>query len=215
MSDTIKDTLELVGFDDDVTVTAQSVYDLTSRELHLYVYLIIRRRSGIMFPTLEQIAADLKRDDQSWSEPTVRRAMAGLVEKGYATRKRRLQQASVTTLYKVPSIQVTGDRNGKAIRSQVIRQDNTNQGENGQPTLARVFIDTLHPNLSQFDIEYLNDLDDTYSYEAVVAAIKEASTSKGADKRLLGVKYIGKICANSGKGKPGAVPANYREGWHE
>ncbi len=208
----IADLLELVGFDDDVTVTTQAIYDMTSRELHLYQYAIICKRKGSNFPTLEQIAQDLKRDDESWSEPTVKRAMNGLVSKGYAKRERRMKQASTTTLFKRPHSQITHD---PTVRSPMIRQDNNNQSDGQRPTLARIWTDNIHPNLSSFDIEYLNDLEDVYGYDTVIAKIKEASNTKGADKKLLGVKYVGKMCANNGYSKPSEVPANYREGWKE
>lgn len=210
MSD-INDRLELIGFDDDVTVTAQAIYDLTSRELHLYQYGILCKRKSDKFPTLDQIAKDLWRDDESWSEPTVKRTMNGLIAKGYAKRQRVMKQSSVTTFFKTPHSQITHD---PTVRSPMIRQDNNNHGES-RPSIARVFLDNLHPSISPFDEEYLRDLEEVYGYEVVVAKIKEASNTKGADKKLVGVKYIGKMCANNGKGKPSAIPANYREGWKE
>ncbi|HEV8525668.1 MAG TPA: hypothetical protein VGQ71_14330 [Terriglobales bacterium] len=90
----------------------------------------------------------------------------------------------------------------------------TRGGENGRPTIARVFTDNLHPNISPFDMMTLDELENAYGYDAVISAIKEASATKGADKRLVGVKYIQAICAGGGKKKNG-VPANYAEGWHE
>lgn len=207
----ILDRLELVGFDSDVIVASSAIYELTSRELRLYEFLILCYRGEDKFPSLFELTKCLNIEDEGWSEATIRRTMAGLVKKGYASRTRRMKQPSVTTLFKVPR-RVTGDT---TVGSQVIRQDNNIQDENGHPTIARIFTDTLHPNLSAFDMDFLKELEDVYGYESVVNAIKEASTSKGADKKLIGVKYLRAICANSGKPKKSGVPANYAENWHE
>src|SRR5690349_19373206 len=91
---------DLIGWDEDVTIRAKAVMELSSRALRLYQYFIIKQPSG--FPSQKQIAEALTISGETWSVPTVKRTIAELLTRGYIARSRRIKQVSVTQVFKVP-----------------------------------------------------------------------------------------------------------------
>lgn len=167
--------IELHGWDD-LHIPTQAMLDLTSREFKLYAYLIFRARNkGSAFPGVERIASDLTRDDDKWSESTVKRTLADLGKKSYIVRNRRLLRSSTTHVFKTPELckaflarQLTSD---PSVSSPVTPQsgherpdikttqlkENEGEGEEGQEPAgadsgdqAPSHIDSKHPAVQAY-----------------------------------------------------------------
>lgn len=124
----LQEQIELHGWTD-LHIPTQALFDLTGRELKVYAYFIFRARTkGSAFPGIQRMIDDLNTapEEESWSEPTVKRALSGLGRKKYILRNRRPTRSSITHVFKSPDLydafvnhQITGD---PTVRSQVIRQ---------------------------------------------------------------------------------------------
>lgn len=95
--------IELHGWTE-IILPTQAVFDLRSRALKVYCYLIFRERGkGRAWPGVKRMAEDLQTtENEEWSEPTVKRALRELVEKKYIYRQRRVGRSSITHVFKSP-----------------------------------------------------------------------------------------------------------------
>lgn len=96
--------IELHGWTE-IILPTQAVFDLGSRALKVYCYLVFReRKKGYAWPGIARMAEDLnKTEDEDWSEPTVKRALAELAQKKYIYRQRRIGKSSITHVFKSPN----------------------------------------------------------------------------------------------------------------
>jgi DnaD/phage-associated family protein len=97
-------TIKLFGFDNEIRLPSHVITNLSSRGLKLYAHLLDRRQNGPGdMPGIDELASVLSSEIESWSEPTVKRAMGELVLKRYAYRQRRFKETSITYVLKDPA----------------------------------------------------------------------------------------------------------------
>jgi hypothetical protein len=96
--------IELHGWDD-LHIHTRTMFALTSRAYKAYSYFLFRARDkGSAFPGITRMCEDLEKEcpDETWSEPTGKRAIAECVLKEYFYRERRPNQTSITHVFRTP-----------------------------------------------------------------------------------------------------------------
>jgi len=201
---------DLIGWDEDVTVRAKTVMELSSRALRLYQYFIVKQPTG--FPSQKQIAEALTIGEETWSVPTVKRTIAELLKKGYIARSRRIKQVSVTQVFKVPGTPhklthepIRGIIGEPTVGSQVSHTTTTTAVASPQkaekPTISVLYMQNVNPNLGSLQVETLLDGEKTFGYDVMRQAIKEAANSKSPDElRFITVNFVMTIAARIARG---------------
>jgi len=202
---------DLIGWDEDVTIRARAVMELSSRALRLYQYFIVKQPDG--FPSQKQIAEALTIGEETWSVPTVKRTLAELITKHYIARSRRIKQVSVTQVFKVPTADnkltgepIRGITCDPTVGSYMIHTTTSppmaSPPESERPTVSLLYMQNVNPNLGSLQIETLMDGEKTFGYEVMRQAIKEAANSKSADeRRFLTVNFVMTIAGRIARGE--------------
>lgn len=201
---------DLIGWDEDVTIRAKAVMELSSRALRLYQFFIVKQPEG--FPSQKQIAAALTIGEETWSVPTVKRTIGELLKKGYIARSRRVKQVSVTQVFKVPATAdklthdpIRGITSEPTVGSPVIHTTTATAAaipDGAKPTISMLFMENVNPNLGSLQVETLRDGEATYGYDVMKQAIQEAANSKAADERkFLTVNFVMTIAGRIARGE--------------
>lgn len=100
MEETFKEEIELCGWSD-ITVPARAMM-LSSRALKLFTYLLYRgRNGGSCYPGRERMVEEFNEcPDESWSLPTLDRAIKELKDKKFIHRIQKRGTSALTVLFK-------------------------------------------------------------------------------------------------------------------
>jgi hypothetical protein len=169
--------IRLIGWDD-LTIRPEAVMLLTSRALRLYVYLIMRAQDqGAAWPGIRRIQDDLNAvEGENWSEPTVKRYLAELIDNQFIYRERRFRQSSITYVFKTQeackefSIRITHDL---TVVSPMIRQ-NTTTGSSEIKNVYSIYKSAFGFAPLFYDMAILQDIEDEYDIDFIEDAFIEA-----------------------------------------
>lgn len=88
-----------------LVIPSRVLFEVSSRAFAMYCYLVFRdRKKEGAYPGIPRIADDLSASGESWSQRTVKRALAELSEKRYIYRERRLGKSTITHVYSDPDL---------------------------------------------------------------------------------------------------------------
>lgn len=146
------------------------------------------------------------------SHPMVIKTRRGLEKKGYINCKHEPGQTIRVTLVDIWLTNMARYSKDDEVVTQftppghtVYTKNTTTGGALGapadqqKPTAVQVWMENLHGNLGPADVDRLHEYEDEFGYELLVAVIKDTATSKGADKRFIGTKYLAKKLADWAK----------------
>jgi hypothetical protein len=189
--------IELIGWDE-IIIRPEAILSLSSRALKVYQYLLmVAQRAESSHPTVEKIVKDLNEGcpEETWSEPTVKRATLELTEKKFAYRARRLKKSSTTYLFKSSKEgeefirRITDDL---TVGSPVIRHTTTTIPSDEETKSRKLFVmyeKAFGYSPLFYDIGLLDELGDEYELGFIEAAFKEA-----VRMNVRKLAYVSSVC---------------------